>query len=244
MKNILFMLIILGVCSCKKESEPVNKLITGLDPTVRLPQADTTGALAYIQGFIDGEPFSIVDNKDSFTLIDGASDRFGSDYNKEWFQAFPDGAIIPAWFFEQTEKMNKKWSIRFDLPAYSSTRGAGEFVSYKKKYTTPAIFNNIGERKGPSNWDVFDIAIWRTDFFNGQPNTFGITTFTGNVEETKLLQKDSYIKLVSVRKFAFVPNSDFHYELIYEFDVKLKSGANILHLTKGRMKTWLVSIKL
>jgi hypothetical protein len=61
--------------NCKKCEDPVvaaesNYLIAGLDPATKLPNSDTTGAFAYIQGNIDGQSFCLVDGKDGVRYLD------------------------------------------------------------------------------------------------------------------------------------------------------------------------------
>jgi hypothetical protein len=244
MKNILFysFLLLFSIVSCKKEPE-VNALISGLDPSVKLPNTDTTGALAYIQGFIDGEPFSVVHNKDDFKMYDAASGTFGLDYDKKWFEGIVGTSWRSTlWYFKQPESSEKYWEMRFKLPGFSSKKTENDFKEFKKKYTTPTTFTNIGQEVN-TGIEEFNLEIWRNDIFDGKWNKYGVTTFTGNTEETKTLQKNSFFKLVSVKYIDYIPNTNYRYEMVYEFDVKLRSGAKTLHLTKGRMKTWLVRIK-
>jgi hypothetical protein len=250
MKNLILFLLTLACFSCKKEEQvKINKLIYGLDPNVTLPRADTTNAFSYFQGYIDGEYFSVVHDKDSFQMIDVASYIYGNDYKKEWFQYFPDGgAISPLWIFQQPETREKKWYISFNLPAYSSKKGESNFLSFKRKYTTPATFTNLAYRIDSSSFENFSLQINRTDIYDGKLNNIGVASWGDIAKGKPIDQTGSYIKLISVRYVDYIPNTSYHYEMIYEFDLKLLGGGatepSILHLTKGRMKTWLVNIKL
>jgi hypothetical protein len=245
MKNILLFLTIISFFSCKKEEPIINSLIYGLDPNTKLPKADTTNAYAYIQGYIDGEYFSLVKGKDSVDITDRASIVFSNDYQSDWATTTPKGAVAPTWIIEQPETMEKRWYINFALPGYPLEKKGAGFKEYKKKYTTPATFTNIGYSQDSTQFNKFDFQIFRRDIYNGVWNDIGALTPWDDIAPGKRLdQTGSYIKLISVR---YVPNAVFKYELIYEFDIKLTgggpNGAREFHLTKGRMKTWLLDIK-
>jgi hypothetical protein len=242
MKNILVFFIIVSFFSCKKEEQAVNSLIYGLDPSTKLPKADTTNAYAYIQGYIDGEYFSLVKGKDSIDLTDRASEVFSNDYEnlKRYEMTAPKGALAPTWIIEQPETMGKRWYINFSLPGYPLEKKGIGFKEFKKKYTTPSTYTNIGYSQDSSEFSKFNIEIHRVDYYKDilvGLNDISIATFDPDIERAKAIQKNSYIKLISVR---YVPNAVFKYEMIYEFDVLLTGGK---HLTKGRMKTWLLDIK-
>lgn len=232
MKNIpyFWLLIILSALGCKKENTVVeNKLIKGLDPSVKLPNSDTTGALAYIEGYIDGERFCLADGKDSVKMYDLATPLFYYDtYQKDWLNG-----IGGAWWFQEPELREKKWKVQFYLPSFIY-RDTSTFNEFRKKYIIPQTFTNFCD--GKSN-EVFSLQIDRYDTFDGQKGIQGVGTCESTIPD---FQKGSYIKLVSIRKFDYVPITDYHYEMIYEFDVKLTGNR---HLTKGRMKTWVVKIK-
>ena len=230
MKNLvkLFLFSVILLAACKKEAI-TNSLFTGLDPSVKLPNADTTGAFAYIEGYIDGERFCLVSGKDSINFVDYASAMFGYDYQKEWVNG-----IGGFWYFEQPETFSKRWSVEFRLPTFGASRDVKEFPEFKKKYSTPGTFTNLDACSPTNNLDQFNLQINRTDDFDGKPNTLGLWLCGES-------QAGSFIKLVSVRKVAYYPGITYHYELIYEFDLKLTNGK---HLTKGRMKTWVSWIKI
>ena len=235
MKNtmVLFCLLIVGLISCKKDvvSTGTNSLISGLDPNVKLPNADTTGAFAYIEGYIDGERFCLVHGKDSVKMVDYASAFFGFEYQKEWING-----IGGAWYFQQPEGVagkDKRWYIRFSIPTFGSARDTSEFNGFKKKYATPGTFRNIKLVNVYDNLDLFTFEIWRSDIYNGKWNTYGLST-RGDED-----QKGSYIKLVSVKHYVYTTHG-YHDEMIYEFDLKLSGNR---HLTKGRMKTWVENIR-
>ena len=244
MKNIVLLLIfsMLTLFACKKRTEaPVNKLIPGLDPSVTLPNADTTGALFYIEGYIDGERFCLAEGKDSIQVIDYATEFFYYDtYQKDWING-----ITGAWFFHQgalrgfQEPPRKGWDIKFYLPTFDPKRDKSEFRAFQRKYATPSVFTNFDKASTTDNQDQFDFIIQRTDLFDGQWQTYGLTCWGYVSQGVKMDQTGSYIKLVSVRKFNYVPTTDYHYEMIYEFDLKLSGNR---HLTKGRMKTWVTRI--
>lgn len=221
--------------ACKKHSEaPVNKLIVGLDPSVTLPNADTTGALSYITGYIDGERFALVEGKDSVMMIDVASPLFAYDYQPSW-----NNGIGGKWIFDQAvrgyqQPLKKGWSIEFSLPTFGANRDTSQFNAFKRKYATPATFTNLNRCGSIDNLDQFILLINRTDIFNGEWNTLGLGTC--GVEQT-----GSYIKLVSVGQRVYIPGTNYHYEMIYEFDLKLTGNR---HLTKGRMKTWVYGMKI
>ena len=236
MKNIivLFCLFVVGLISCKKDVVvPTNSLITGLDANVKLPNADTTGAFAYIEGYIDGERFCLVHGKDSIKMVDYSSAFFGFEYQKEW-----NNGIGHAWFFTQPEGVigkDKRWYIEFFGPTFGAARDTSGFNTFKKKYATPGTFTNI---KKPLTYtyediDKFTLNIFRSDIYNGKWNTLGLGT--GGDED----QTGSYIKLVSVKHHVSTPHG-YHDEMIYEFDLKLLGNR---HLTKGRMKTWVENIR-
>jgi hypothetical protein len=243
MKNLILLLLALSLCACKKEEQAVNSLIYGLDPSIKLPKADTTNAYAYIQGYIDGEYFSLVKGKDSIDLTDRASEVFSNDYEnlKRYEMTAPKGALAPTWIIEQPETMEKRWYINFSLPGYPLEKKGVGFKEFKKKYTTPSTYTNIGYSQDSSEFSRFNFEFHRVDYYDygGKVslNDFSISTFESDIQRAKTTQKDSYIKLLSVR---YVPNAVFKYEIIYEFDVILTGGK---HLTKGRMKTWLLDIK-
>jgi hypothetical protein len=113
MKNLILLILALSLCACKKEEQAVNSLIYGLDANTKLPKSDTTNAYAYIQGYIDGEYFSLVKDKDSIDLTDRASEVFSNDYDnlKRYEQTAPKGALGPTWIFEQPETMEKRWPL-------------------------------------------------------------------------------------------------------------------------------------
>lgn len=246
MKNILLLFTIIFFFSCKKEEQAVNNLIYGLDPNTKLPKSDTTNAYAYIQGYIDGEYFSLVKSKDSIDFTDRASEVFSNDYVNlsRYEQTAPKGALGPTWIIEQPETMEKRWYINFKLPGYPLEKKGVGFKEFKKKYTSPSTFTNIGYSQDSSEFSKFDLEIFRTDFYAGKLNTFGVVSWGRIDKEKGIDQKDSYVKLVSVK---YVPNAVFKYEMIYEFDLKLLGGSpigiKVFHLTKGRMKTWLLDIK-
>ena len=233
MKNIivLFCLFIIGLISCKKDALPTNSLISGLDPNVKLPNADTTGAFAYIEGYIDGERFCLVDGKDSVKMVDYASAFFGFEYQKEW-----NNGIGGAWFFQQNEsflRSDKGWYVAFSIPTFGAARDTSEFNAFKKKYATPGIFTNIKLVNVYDNLDLFNFSIMRSDIYNGKWNTLGLG-IRGDEDQT-----GSYIKLVSVKHYIYTLHG-YHDEMIYEFDLKLSGNR---HLTKGRMKTWVENIR-
>ena len=236
MKNtiVLFSLLILGLISCKKEivsTTGTNSLISGLDPNVKLPNADTTGAFAYIEGYIDGERFCLVDGKDSVKFQDYASAFFGFEYQKEW-----NNGIGGAWYFQQPEGIvgkDKRWYIWFTLPTFGAARDTSEYNAFKKKYATPGTFTNIKLINTFDNLDLFSLSIFRSDIYDGKWNTYGLGSM-GDQDQT-----GSYIKLVSVKHYVYTTHG-YHDEMIYEFDLKLSDNR---HLTKGRMKTWVENIR-
>ncbi len=234
MKNImvLFCLLMIGLISCKKDALPAtNSLITGLDPNIKLPNADTTGAFAYIEGYIDGERFCLVDGKDSVKMKDYASAFFGFEYQKEWING-----IGGAWYFQQPEGnvgKDKRWYIRFTLPTFGAARDTSEFNAFKKKYATPNTFTNLKKVSGSDNLDMFSLEIFRSDIYNGKWNTYGLISYD-DIDQT-----GSYIKLVSVKHHIYTTHG-YHDEMTYEFDLKLSGNR---HLTKGRMKTWVENIR-
>lgn len=142
MKNLMSFLVlsILTLFACKKHTEtPVNKLIPGLDASVTLPNADTTGALAYIEGYIDGERFCLADGKDSVKFVDVATNLFYYDfYQEKW-----NNGIGGSWFFQQgewgfQEPTKKIWYIRFGLPTFGVQRDTSQFKAFQRKYATPS----------------------------------------------------------------------------------------------------------
>lgn len=247
MKNLMpfLFLSIITLFACKKQNEaPINKLIPGLDPSVTLPNADTTGALSYITGYIDGERFSLVEGKDSVKLIDYASPLFGYDYQKDWING-----IGGAWFFDQgawsgNPEPKKGWYIQFILPTFGANRDTSQFNAFKRKYATPSTFTNLDFCSPTDNLDQFGFYIFRTDINNGVLNTLGLASCGDVSQGVKIDQTGSYIKLVSVGKLTYIPGTNYHYEMIYEFDLKLLSGSGVKHLTKGRMKTWVTGMKI
>lgn len=227
----LMFLSIIGLISCKKDALPTKSLISGLDPNVKLPNADTTGAFAYIEGYIDGERFCLVDGKDSVKFKDYASAFFGFDYQKEWING-----IGGAWYFKQPEGVigkDKSWYIRFAIPTFGAARDTTEYNSFKKKYASLGTFTNLTRSSLSDNLDMFRLEIWRSDIYNGKWNTYGLTA------EAAEDQTGSYIKLVSVKHYVYTTHG-YHDEMIYEFDLKLSGNR---HLTKGRMKTWVENIR-
>ena len=235
MKNLLFLFFFfIAHYSCKKQQAPtpVNKLIAGLDPSVVLPSADTTGALAYIEGYIDGERFCLAEGKDSVQLTDAASSLFGNDYKKEWIIY----GIGGNWTFGQPEQWEKRWYIDFQLPTFALGRDTSEFNAFKRKYAAPSVFTNLDAcGKTIVALEQFRLDIFRKDTYDNHLRYLGIGT-CGATDQT-----GSYIKLVSVGKIQYIPNTNYHYEMIYEFDLKLSGNR---HLTKGRMRTWLMGLKL
>ena len=239
---LLLLLSLLTIFACKKHTEtPVNKLISGLDPSITLPNADTTGALSYITGYIDGERFSLVEGKDSVIMIDVASPLFANDYQKDWINGIGGGWYFQqgTWGFREPEK--KRWFIEFRVPTFGANRDTSQFNAFKRKYATPATFTNLDACSLTDNLDQFALFIQRTDIFNGQWNTLGLTSCGEVSPGVKLDQTGSYIKLVSVGKLVYIPGTNYHYEMIYEFDLKLTGNR---HLTKGRMKTWVYGMKI
>ena len=244
MKKFLFLsfLSTFMLFACKKRIEtPMHKLIPGLDPSVNLPNADTTGALSYIEGYIDGERFCLVEGKDSVLVIDYASALFGYDYQKDWLNG-----IGGAWYFQQGRQLfqeppKKMWYIQFNLPTFGANRDTSSFNAFKRKYATPATFTNLDRANKQNDLEQFSLHIFRTDIYNGEWKTLGLTTWGEASQGVKLDQTGSYIKLVSVGKLTYIPNTNYHYEMIYEFDLKLAGNK---HLTKGRMKTWISGLKL
>ena len=248
MKNLMSFLVlsILTLFACKKHTEtPVNKLIPGLDASVTLPNADTTGALAYIEGYIDGERFCLADGKDSVKFVDVATNLFYYDfYQEKW-----NNGIGGSWFFQQgewgfQEPTKKIWYIRFGLPTFGVQRDTSQFKAFQRKYATPSTFTNLDRGSLTDNLEQFDLSIFRVDIFDGKWNTLGLSSWGDITPGVKMDQTGSYIKLVSVTKFDYIPMTNYHYQMIYEFDLKLLSGAGVKHLTKGRMKTWVTRIKL
>jgi hypothetical protein len=239
MKNILFctFLLFVSLLSCKKEPKE-NSLIRGLDPTVKLPNADTTNAFAFIEGYIDGERFCLVSKKDSVEWIDYASALFCCDFQKEWVNG-----IGGSWYFEQPETWNKRWYIQFILPTFDAVRDKNEYTNFRKKYSTPNSFNNFYTGKPNSGVDNFSLNVFRTDIINGTQGTSGLTSWGDVKQGVPLDQTGSFIKLVSITKMDPVKSGGYNYQLIYEFDLKLLSGNGVLHLTKGRMKTWIENLK-
>jgi hypothetical protein len=243
MKNliILFCVSILTVLACKKkEDPPVNKLITGLDPSIKLPNAETTGALSYIEGYIDGERFCLVEGRDSVKLIDYASPLFGYDYQKEWVDGVGGSWTFDQGDFRTQEPVKKKWYITFSLPTFSGKRDTSQFTAFKRKYGTPGIFTNFDRANLINGQDQFSLSIDRQDIFNGQWNILGLTTWGDVAPGVPMNQTGSYIKLVSTNYYRYIQGTNYHYEMIYEFDLKLTGNR---HLTKGRMKTWVTSLK-
>jgi hypothetical protein len=249
MKNLMYFFLFssLTVFACKKHVEaPINKLIPGLDPSVKLPNADTTGALAYIEGYIDGERFCLADGKDSVKFSDVATNLFYYDnYQKEW-----NNGVGGAWFFYQgtglffTPANEKKWYIQFTLPTFGASRDTSQFKAFQRKYATPGIFTNFDRASLTDNLEQFDLRINREDIFDGKWQTLGLASWGDVAPGVKLDQTGSYIKLVSVTKYDYIPLTNFHYEMIYEFDLKLLAGTGVKHLTKGRMKAWVTRIKI
>ncbi len=247
MKNIafVFFLSLISLCACKKHTEtPINKLIPGLDPSVTLPSADTTGALSYIEGYIDGVRFCLAEGKDSVQMVDAASSMFGNDYKKDWVNG-----IGGAWFFQQgtwgfQEPPKKIWIIQFNLPTFGPKRDTSEFKAFKRKYATPATFTNLDACSLTDNLEQFRLSIFRQDIFNGEWNILGLGSCGDVAQGVKIDQTGSYIKLVSVGKITYIPGTNYHYEMIYEFDIKVLGGTGVLHITKGRMKTWISGLKL
>ena len=130
----------LTLFACKKQTEaPVNKLIPGLDPSVTLPNADTTGALAYIEGYIDGERFCLAEGKDSVKMYDVVTPLFYYDtYQKEW-----NNGIGGIWYFIQGSDFfafqappKKRWYIEFHLPTFGPKRDTSGFKAFQRKYST------------------------------------------------------------------------------------------------------------
>ena len=114
MKNLFCLsLLLLITLGCKKNIEaPVHKLIPGLDPSVTLPNADTTGALAYIEGYIDGERFCFAHGKDSVSFLDVATNFFYYDfYQKDW-----NNGVGGSWFFEQPRTWQKRTGCTTSQP--------------------------------------------------------------------------------------------------------------------------------
>lgn len=239
MKNLIFLsLSLLITLGCKKHNEtPTNKLIPGLDPSVILPNADTTGALAYIEGYIDGERFCLADGKDSVKLVDAATNLFFYDnYQKEW-----NNGVGGAWYFRQgtglffTPTNEKMWYIEFSLPTFGAKRDTSQFKAFQRKYATPSTFTNLDACSLTDNLEQFSLSIRRIDIFDGQWQTLGLGSCSSS------MVSGSYIKLVSVTKYDYIPLTNYHYEMIYEFDLMLTGNR---HLTKGRMKTWVTGMKL
>jgi hypothetical protein len=241
MKNLVYLLMlsVVLITACKKEPV-VNSLIPGIDPNVKLPAHDTTGASAYIEGYIDGERFCLVHNKDSVKWIDYASALFCCDFQKEWVNG-----IGGRWYFQQPEIWNKNWKIEFVLPTFGTHQSVNDYSFFRKKYSSVGTFNNItGTFKTKEDLDKFKLFIWRTDSFNGEQNTLGVGTIGDIAPGVSVDQTGSFIKLVSITKMDPVKSGGYNYQLIYEFDLKLVSGNKVLHLTKGRMKTWIENLKL
>lgn len=233
MKNliILLSLSIIGLLACKKEALPINSLIQGLDANIKLPNSDTTGAFAYIEGYIDGERFCLVDSKDSVKWKDYASALFGFEYQKEWLNG-----IGGAWYFQQPESGkggDKRWYIRFALPTFGIAQDTSQFNAFKKKYATPNTYTNLKEDNLNDNLNIFRLEIWRSDIYDGKWTTRGLVSYE-NLDQT-----GSYIKLVSVKHYVYTTHG-YHDEMTYEFDLKLSGNR---HLTKGRMKTWVENIR-
>jgi hypothetical protein len=243
MKNNIFVLLLLFVAlaSCKEPiNSPENSLFKGLDPSIKLPNADTVGAIAYIEGYIDGERFCFVHGKDNVKMIDVASNLFGNDYKKEW-----NNGMGGAWLFWQPDSLTKRWWLQFSLPTFGYNPDSVAFSTFKRKYSTPNTFTNLYSCVNDSishGLDNFRLSIYRDDIFNGQPNTLGISSCGYIAGNTPMDQTGSYIKLVSVKRYDYILDN-WHYEMMYEFDLKILTSSGVKHLTKGKMRTWVSKIK-
>ena len=242
-KIIIFLSIIFALGSCHKTKvdppDTIHSLIDGLPNDTKLPNQDTTGAFSYIIGSIGDLPFSIIANKDSATFIDYASLLFFPRFDTIWKIQGGSG----YWELQDTKNDTKKWAFRFWLPSFLRTCTEASTKQYRIDQTTPQTFTNVGSSalsSDPTKGNQFSFELHRTDSYTN-PIFYPIEDHS--IGTSYVDQKDSYVKLVSVKRYDYVANTNFHYEVIYEFSFNVGPGysSNYARM-KGKARFWLQTI--
>ena len=232
----------LYACHKTKEepADTIHSLLRGLPTDTKLPNQDTTGAFAYVIGTIGDLPFSMVADKDSVAFIDYASGIFFPTFDTIW----KIRGVGCSWGFNETKDDNKKWKFVFSLPSLPIGCTEAYAKQYRIDQTTLRVFTNVGDNAlsftDSTRGNQYAIDLHRIDSY--------ITPITYPIEDhsisTRFLdQKISYVKLVSVKRYDYIPNTNFHYEMIYEFDVSLGYDNNYPSARmKGKARFWLQTI--
>jgi hypothetical protein len=247
MKNIsvLYLLLALLFGTGCKEKEPIiteevrwGEFLQGRT----LPASDTSGLGEYMEGYINGKRFCLMQDKDSFSVQDIASDIFYNNQLPDTTSTFKATSIGGQWDFIQPESSKTLFfAMSFICPAFP-LKYDGKDSLRLEQYRRDRLKTNINWVVGgkPAQLDEYQFFFRN---YKAVPILPGTNTYNGQYLYTEgYPQAGSFIRLISIRQLGLLADRRYSLrrELIYEFEANLGDKREIYcRINKGRIRVYI-----